>query len=72
MYLKRIYVLIFFGCNVLKIPMKTNFSIVLFRISVALMIFCQEDLSIDVRETGSLNGASGLNFLQTVVYFHLK
>ena len=52
--------------------MKTNFSIVLFRISVALMIFCQEDLSIDVRETGSLNGASGLNFLQTVVYFHLK
>lgn len=28
--------------------MKSNFSIVSFRISVALLIFCLEDLSIDV------------------------
>lgn len=51
---------------------KSKLSIVSFRISVVLVIFCQEDLSIDVRETGSLNGASGLNLLQIVVYFHLK
>ena len=38
----------FFGCNVLKISIKSNFSIVSFRISVALLIFCLEDLSIDV------------------------
>ena len=33
------------GCNVLKISRKSNFSIVSFRISVALLIFCLEDLS---------------------------
>ena len=38
----------FFGCNVLKISIKSNFSIVSFRISVALLVFCLEDLSIDV------------------------
>ena len=38
----------FFGCSVLKISMKSNFSIVCFRISVALLVFCLEDLSIDV------------------------
>ena len=37
----------FFGCNVLKISIKSNSSIVSFKISVAL-IFCLEDLSIDV------------------------
>ena len=38
----------FFGCNVLKMLINSNFSIVSFRISVALLIFCLENLSIDV------------------------
>ena len=38
----------FFGCNVLKMSIESNFSIVSFRISVALLIFFLEDLSIDV------------------------
>ena len=38
----------FFGCSVLKIPIKSNFSIVAFRISVALLVFCLEDLSVGV------------------------
>ena len=38
----------FFGCNVLKMSIVSNFSIVSFRISVALLIFCLVDLSIDV------------------------
>ena len=38
----------FFGCNVLKMLIKSNFFIVSFRISVALLIFCLENLSIDV------------------------
>ena len=37
-----------FGCNIMKISIKSNCSIVLFRISVALLIFCLEDLSTDV------------------------
>ena len=37
----------FFGCNVLKISLKSNISIVSFRISFALLI-CLEDLSIYV------------------------
>ena len=36
--------------NVLKIPIKSNCSNTSFRISVALLIFCLEDLSIDVSE----------------------
>ena len=39
----------FFGCSVMKISIKSNFSIVYFRISVALLVFCLEDLSIDVK-----------------------
>ena len=38
----------FFGCNILKISTKSKSSTVSFRISVALLIFCLEDLSIDV------------------------
>ena len=52
-YLKRMCILIFFGCNVLKISVKSNLSIVSFRISVILLIFFLEDLSIDVN--GVLN-----------------
>ena len=50
MHLRRMYILflVFFGCNVLKISIKSNFSIVSFGISIALLIFCLEDLSIDV------------------------
>ena len=46
MHLRRMYILIFFGCNVLKMSIKSNFSIVSLKISVALPIFCLEDLSI--------------------------
>ena len=45
---KKMYILNFFGCNVLKMSVKINFSSVLFWISVALLIFCLEDLSIVV------------------------
>ena len=38
----------FFGCNVLKMSIKSKFSTVSFRISVALLIFYVEDLSVDV------------------------
>ena len=38
----------FFGCNVLKISIKSNYSTLSFRISVALLIFCLGGLSIDV------------------------
>lgn len=37
-----------FGYNVLKISIKSNCSILSFRISVALFIFSLEDLSIDI------------------------
>ena len=45
------FILVFMGvggCNVLKIPIKSSCSIVSFRVSIALLIFCLEDLSIDV------------------------
>ena len=48
MHLKRMCMLGFFACNILSISIKSNCSIILFRISVALLIFCLEDLSIDV------------------------
>ena len=38
-----------FGCSVLKMSIKSNFSIVSFRISVALLVFCLDYLSIAVR-----------------------
>ena len=38
----------FFRCNVLKISIKSNCSIVSFQSSVALLIFCLKNLSIDV------------------------
>ena len=38
----------FFGCNVLKVSIVSNFSIVSFRISVAFLTFYLEDLSLDV------------------------
>ena len=46
----------FFGCN-LKISIKSNFS----RIPVAFLIFCVEDLSIDV--SGVLNSPTIIVFL---------
>ena len=48
MHLRRMCILIFFGCSVLKMSIKSNFSVVSFRISVALLVFCLEDLSINV------------------------
>ena len=44
-HLKRMHTLGFFGCNVLKISIKSNCSIMAFMISVALT-FCLECLSI--------------------------
>ena len=35
-------------CNILTISIKSNSSVVTFRISVTLLIFCLEDISIDV------------------------
>ena len=35
-------------CSVLKMSIKSNFSIVSFRTSVAFLVLCLEDLSIDV------------------------
>ena len=43
----------FFGYNVLKMSIKSIFSIVSFRISVYLLVFCLEGGSIDV--SGVLN-----------------
>ena len=47
-HLKRRYILIFFGCNVLNISIKSNCCIASFRVSVALLIFSLENLSNDV------------------------
>ena len=49
MHLERMYIPGFLDiiCNVLKISIKSNCSLVSSRISVALLIFCREDLSID-------------------------
>ena len=38
----------FLKCNILKISIKSICSVVSFRFSVALLIFCLEDLSLDV------------------------
>ena len=37
-----------FGCSVLLILIKSNWSTVSFRTSVTLLIFCLDDLSVDV------------------------
>ena len=47
---KHLYSDFFFYCNVLKISIKSSSSVLSFRISAALLIFCLEDLSIDVSE----------------------
>ena len=48
MHLKRIHILCFGRgeCNILKISVKANCSVMSFRISVALLIFFLKDLSI--------------------------
>ena len=38
----------FFGCNALKMSIRSEFSIVSFRSCVVLLFFCLEDLSSDV------------------------
>ena len=47
-YLQRMCALLLEGYNVLKMSIKSNCSAISFRISVALLIFCLEDLSIGV------------------------
>ena len=54
------FCLCFSGCKVLKISIKFSSSIVSFKISVALLIFCLEDLSIDV--SGVLNSPNIIVF----------
>ena len=51
----------FFGCNVLKISVKSTCFIVSFRISVTLLIFFLEDLSIDMSRV--------LKFLTIIIVF---
>ena len=47
--------------NVLKISIKSNCSVVLFRISVAFLMFCVEHLSIDV--SGKLKSSTIIVFI---------
>ena len=51
----------FFGCNILKLSVKSNCSVVSLSISVALLILCLEDLSIDV--SGVLKSPTIIVFL---------
>ena len=46
---KNVFSGFFSGCNLLKISIKPNFSIVSFRLSVALLIVCLEDMLMDER-----------------------
>ena len=50
----------FFGCNVLKISIRSNIYTVSFRNSDALLIFCLEDLSVEV--SGMLKSATIIVF----------
>ena len=61
-HLRRMCILVFWGCNVLKISIKSNSSIVSFRISLALLIFSLEGLFIDV---------SGVIMSPTIIVFLL-
>ena len=56
------YILVWGGCNVLKTSMKSNCAIMPSRISVVLLIFCLEDLSID--ESGALKSSAIILFPQ--------
>ena len=40
--------LVILGCNVLKIPIKSNCTVVSFSISVTLLIFCKNSVLLDV------------------------
>ena len=63
----------FLGCNVTKMSIKSNFSIVSFKISVVLLIFCLEDLSIAM--SGVLKSPTNIvfpsisPFLSVSIYF---
>ena len=48
MHLKRMCIMFFWDITCPEISIKSNCTIVSFRISVALLIFCLDDLSIDV------------------------
>ena len=50
MHLKRLTGSATFGCNILWIPIRSNCSVVSFKITVALLIFCLDDLSLGVSE----------------------
>ena len=60
-HLKRKCIMVFFGCNVLKISIKSTCFIVSFRISVTLLIFFLKDLSIDMNRV--------LKFLTIIIVF---
>ena len=58
MHFKRMCILGLFRCSILQISVKSNRSIVSFRISVALLIFCLKDLS---------NAVSGVSKSPTII-----
>ena len=58
MHFKRMCILGLFTCSILQISVKSNRSIVSFRISVALLIFCLKDLS---------NAVSGVSKSPTII-----
>ena len=60
----------FVPCNVLKISSKSSCTIVSFRISVALLIFCPKDLSFDVSEV--LKSPTIIMFLSISPFMYLS
>ena len=64
------FVLLFFQCNALKISIISNCSIVSFRISFAVFIFCLEDLFIDV--SGLLKSPTILVFLSISPFMYIS
>ena len=49
-HLKRICYSVFLGWNVVNISVKSTWSNVLFKATISLLIFCLDDLFIDVRD----------------------
>ena len=67
--LKRMHILGF--CFVLKISIKSNYAIVSFWISVTLLIFCVEDLSIDVSGVLKSPTIIGFQSISSFMFFSI-
>ena len=70
MHFKRMCILGLFGCGILQISIKSNRSIVSFRISVALLIFYLKDLSIAV--SGVSQSPTIIIFLSTFLFMSVS